>query len=872
MKRICILAFLLGLSLFSHGQELAKKLYTTYRAEVAPVINGNLNDDAWQDGSWAGDFIQYEPYEGRKPSQETEFKICFDDLHLYVAFKAYDTAPDSITNRMSRRDNADGDMVFIVFDSYHDLRTGFTFGVSSAGVRFDQIMSNNGNSEDSSWDPIWQAKAKIYDWGWAAEMKIPFTQLRFQKNSNDVWGLEAARIIFRHNEQSLWQHIPRSAPGFIHAIGELEGLHEVEPRKQLDITPYVVGAYNNYEAEEGNPFADGSDFGGNIGFDAKIGVTNNLTLDLTMFPDFGQVEADPSEVNLSAFETYFEEKRPFFIEGSSITSFNVGLGDGDAGNDNLFYSRRIGRRPHGDPSLESGEYAKVPHFTDIIGAAKLTGKTKNGWSIGVLESVTKEVKAEIDNSGNRSDQIIEPLTNYALARLQKDFNEGNTIIGAAVTNTIRNLDNTDLTWLHKNATTAGIDFQQRFNDKNYMFNLSLYMSNVQGSEEAIANTQKAPARYFQRPDADHLEYDETLTSLTGHGGKLEFGKIGGKWNFIFLNTWKSPKMEINDMGFMREADNMINVLWTGYNWTEPFSIFRSLGGGINFWTSFDFGANFLGNGYEGNMNAQFNNFWSGGIGGGYSDHQTSNGMLRGGPSILVPDSWRLWYRIGTDQRKKVSFVFFVNHNRAGEKSRNSNTFSTSMTIRPHNSLNISLTPSYSTTKAEMQYFSGMTLNDKDRYVFASLDQQIISLSLRVNYNITPDLTIQYWGQPFSGNIRFNEYKIITDPRAEEYSDRFHTWDNETEITLSDDVYTVSTADYSFDFDNPDFKTNEWLSNLVVRWEFLPGSTAYLVWSQTRGYTGGPGDYNLGDNLDYLFSDKKANNTFLIKFSYRFGLR
>ena len=308
MKKLSLLILLIAISILSNAQELPKKLYNTFRISEAPVINGDLNDIAWQKTEWEGDFTQHEPYEGRLPSQPTEFKICFDDDNLYIAVRAHDSAPDSITNRMSRRDNADGDMVFVLFDSYHDLRTGFVFGLSSAGVRFDMIMANNGQSEDPSWDPIWQAKSKVYDWGWAAEMKIPFTQLRFQKNSSEVWGLLVARQIFRHNEMSFWQHIPRNAPGLVHAVGEMRGLEGVEPRKQFDITPFAVGSFNTYEAENGNPFADGSDLNGNIGFDAKIGVTNNLTLDLTVFPDFGQVEADPSEVNLSAFETYFRRE------------------------------------------------------------------------------------------------------------------------------------------------------------------------------------------------------------------------------------------------------------------------------------------------------------------------------------------------------------------------------------------------------------------------------------------------------------------------------------------------------------------------------------------------------------------------------------
>lgn len=869
MKKLFLIASLIGASFLTHGQEpLSKRIHKAYRINETPIINGDLNDNVWSEGEWDGDFTQHEPYEGRKPSQRTEFKVCFDDLNLYVAIKAYDSAPDSITSRMSRRDNGEGDMVFIELDTYHDLRTGFVFGVSSAGVRFDMIMVNDGQSQDPSWDPIWMAKAKIHDWGWAAEMKIPFTQLRFQKNSNEVWGFIAARQIFRHNELDLWQHIPKTAPGFVSLMGELDGLGGVEPRKQFDIMPYAVGAINTYEEEVGNPFADGSDLKGNIGFDAKIGITNNLTLDLTMSPDFGQVEADPSQVNLSAFETYYQEKRPFFIEGNSITNFNVGLGDGDAGNDNLFYSRRIGRRPHGYPSLNDGEYANIPRFTDILGAAKLTGKTKNGLSIGILESITREVKAEIDDQGDRSHQVIEPLSNFALLRVQKDIKEGNTIIGGALTSTIRKLDGVDMDWLHKDATTGGLDFTQFFNDRNYKLSAVLYMSNVRGSEEAIARTQRSSARYFQRPDAEHISYDDTRTSLTGYGGKLEFGKLGGKWNFLFMNTWSSPELEINDMGFSRSADRILNVAWTGYNFNEPFSIFRSININNDVYTVWDFGGNLNGVGYEYNGNFNFKNFWYGGFNGGFNFKQVSNTLLRGGPSILTPNSMRFNYRLGTDNRKKVSLFFSNSFNRDVEGSGANTSFSLSLTLRPINTLSISLTPGYSITKNELQYF----FSEDDRYFFSSLDQKILSMSLRINYNITPDLTIQYWGQPFSGDFKFSNYKVITDPGAEEYTDRFHIFTEGSEITSIDDEYTITTADYTHNFDNPDFMTNEWLSNLVVRWEFLPGSTAYLVWSQTRGYDGGPGRYNLSENLDDLFSDKKANNTFLVKFSYRFGLR
>ena len=860
--------------LLGQSEYLPKKVYEAYRVEVAPVINGVFDDEAWQQGNWEGDFTQLEPYADRPPSQQTEFKLAFDDANLYIAIKALDSAPDSITNRMSRRDNGDGDMVFVVFDSYHDLRTGFTFGLSSAGVRFDMIQSNNGQHEDPTWDPIWLAKAQIHDWGWGAEMKIPFTQLRFNKKSKAVWGFEVARQVFRKNELSLWHPIPRNAPGFMHAMGELDGLQTIEPRKQLDLTPYSVAAMHTYETEAGNPYAAGSDFKYNVGLDGKIGVTNNLTLDFTINPDFGQVEADPSEVNLTAFETFFEEKRPFFIEGKSITSFNVGLGDGDVGNDNLFYSRRIGRRPQGYPSLENDEYASVPRFTRILGAAKITGKTEKGLSVGFVEALTADTKAIIDLDGTERKETIEPLTNYSLARVQKDFNKGNSIIGGAVTSAIRKLDGTEMDYLHQNATTAGIDFTQYFKERNYMLNGALYMSNVQGSEEAVSNTQQSSARYFQRPDANYLTFDETRTALSGVGGKLEFGKIGGNWNFLFMNVFKSPGLELNDMGYMQLSDNVLNVLWTGYNFTEPFSIFRSLNLNNDVYISNDFGGQITGIGYEYNINADFKNFWGAGIGGGWNFHDVSNRMLRGGPSMYLPNNGRIRYRVMTDDRKAFSAGFFGNHNWGAEDYYKRNSYTLFMTIRPMNTLSISLLPSYSHNLQELQYVSRQDMNDEDRYIFGKIDQRVLSMSLRINFNITPDLTIQYWGQPFMASGEYTDFKMITDSKADSFTDRYHIYSS-GQISLVDNTYTINededmNVDYSFD--NPDFTVDEWLSNLVIRWEFMPGSTAYLVWSQTRNYYIQDGNFELGDNLNNLFTGDKATNTLLVKFSYRFGLR
>lgn len=467
---------------------------------------------------------------------------------------------------MTRRDEVDGDYVGLSFDSYHDLRTGFTFLVSSTGVKMDLMHINDGQVEDPSWDPIWHVKSAIHELGWFAEMKIPLTQLRFEKNTDEVWGVEIFRLNYRESEMSFWQPIPRNTSGLVHMYGELDGLEDIEPKKIFDLMPYAVASYENYKAQEGNPFLSGSDFIPNAGLDGKLGVTNNLTLDFTINPDFGQVEADPSQVNLTAYESFFREKRPFFIEGNNITSLSIGVGDSEMGNDNLFYSRRIGKSPAGYARLENGEYSKTPRNVRILGAAKLTGKTKDGLSIGVIETVTPRTYARIDSAGHRSKQEVEPLTNYFIGRVQKDFNKGNTMIGGMLTHTYRDLkavedlENSPLNYLHSSALTGGLDFTQHFNDKNWKLSINTAFSQVEGSEEAISATQMSARHFMQRPDATHMDYDPSRTSLSGTGGKMEFGKIGGNWNFMLFSTFKSPGFEINDLGYIRAADDMMHAL------------------------------------------------------------------------------------------------------------------------------------------------------------------------------------------------------------------------------------------------------------------------------------------------------------------------
>ena len=879
MKRIIFICCALTFCAFARGQApLDQKSYSVTLAKTPPVIDGVINDDEWAQGEWAGDFIQFQPNDGKPATQKTEYKVLFDENNIYVAIKAYDNAPDSISRFVTRRDNLDGDWTGIAFDSYHDLRTAFCFFVNAAGTKFDEIITDDGNSEDSSWDAIWFTKTEIQSWGYSVEMRIPLTQLRFRISDGGTWGMTAVRYLYRKQEQSFWSYIPRNNSGIVHVFGTVSGFEGIKPKKQADITPFAVASFEHSQKEEGNPFATGKKNYLNGGVDGKFGITNNMTLDLTINPDFGQVEADPSEVNLSAFETFFSEKRPFFVEGKNITSFSVGVGDGDLGNDNLFYTRRIGRRPHISPDEddENKKFVKIPNATTIIGATKLTGKTADGLSIGVIEAVTAEEKAEIDSLGHRSYQTVEPLTNYFVSRVRKDLNKGNTLIGAGYTNTHRFFDGTDINSLVTSANTGGLDFTQYFKDKNWFLSANAAFSVLSGSAESIENIQTSSIHYFQRIDAKYVRLDPTRTSLSGHAGNVQFGKTGGKWKFVLFGLWKSPGFDLNDVGYLRRADALQLIAWSSYMFNKQFSIFREIRLNSNYWNEWDWGGTYLDMGGNFSVSAKFTNLWYLGMGSNLNSTEVSNTMLRGGPSMKNASSINYWIYANTNQSKKVYFEVNYYTTKGFDDAYNYYGAEIDAIFKPGRAFSLTIAPSFSKSYNRTQYISETSMGSDPRYILATLDEDILMMSLRLNYNITPELTLQYWGQPFLATINYKDYKMVTDPHAKKLAGRFHTYTgSQISYNAADNYYDIdenSDGVTDYGFSDPKCNYDQFLSNFVVRWEYRPGSTIYLVWSQTRNYYNPDAEKSVPNNVGNLFSENTPDDIFLLKFTYRFGLR
>ena len=844
-----------------------KRIYNTVRIEnCKPVIDGMLDDECWKQGEWSGNYSQQMPVEGALPSQQTEIKILYDDENIYVAIIAHDNEPQRIDRQMGRRDQFQGDIVGVNFDSYFDHRTGFEFNLTAAGVKIDLMLTNDG--WDTNWNAVWEGEVSHQDSSWTAEMRIPLSQLRYGKNPEQVWGLHSWRWINRNHEEDQWNLIPRDIAGALYGFGELHGLKDLPRVSRVEFIPYTVGKIRTYPKEEGNPFSDGTDPALSFGIDGKFGIGSNFTVDYTINPDFGQVEADPSELNLTAFETYFEEKRPCFIEGRNI--FNFGVEDNQ-----LFYSRRIGQSPSYDPVLNDGEYAKKPDNTSILGALKLTGKTQKGLSVGIVESLTQREFADVSSPGDDHRLEVEPMTNYFVGRVQKDINNSNTMIGGMVTSTYRDLGHVYMNGLARSALTGGLDFRHYLKNKTYYIDFKSMLSQVNGSTESITGLQRESSRYYQRPDVPHLKLDTTATVLSGHGGSLEFVKgANGKWRFGIGTHWSSPGMELNDLGFQNSADMLLQGQTLGYVENTPRGFFRAYEfefTQINLW---NFGGEYLFSEFELETEFLFANKWNLHAEISRNGKALNTHLLRGGPGVYVFGTIRQDYFMSTDGSKNVSLGLGYENDYYDDKISHGHEFHTEINWKVTTSLEVTPEFSFDKNVYDYQYISGYTSGQEERYLLGRLDRKTYAITLRLNYAVTPEITLQYYGSPYITMGKYSHFKTLADPDANAAGNVFRTC-TDSEIaydpgTRMYDLFNSTNPEPEYSFSNPDFNFRQFRSNLVARWEYRPGSVLYLVWTHNR-----TSDEDItNDALDYNFRGlfrEQAENVFLVKFSYWFSL-
>lgn len=844
----------------------------------AITVDGKITEEVWQRAQWQSNFIQRNPRDGLPASFKTEFSVAFDEEHLYVAARAYDPEPDKIKAILTRRDNyTQSDWLYVSIDSYHDNRTAFEFGLNAAGVKHD-LRRFDDNNMDDDWDAVWDGRVNIDEKGWTAEWCIPFRELRFNSAEELQWGLQVYRELPRlNNELAVWNYWSQSEQGFVSRYGVLRGLKHIKVSRPLYFMPYVANQVK-HSANLATPIDKSKyDVLFNMGGDLRYTSSKGLTYNLTINPDFGQVEADPADFNLTEYETYFGERRPFFIEGANIFRYQLGVGDGDGSANTLFYTRRIGRIPTNQPySDENKEVVTTfrPENTSIFGALKVTGRIANGLSIGLMDALTSEEKGTVYYSDKTKDvSVVEPMTNYWVGRLQQDFNNGQTTIGGILTAVNRRL-NDNLLYMHKAAYTGGIDINHEFLQRQFTFNGAVAFSNVQGDTLAIQRTQKSPTHYFQRVDADYLEYNPQATSLSGSYWRgfisKNTGHIRGAVGCIAYN----PGFEVNDLGFNNQADRINQFTWLQYRQWEKGRLFRQYTINLNQWATWNYGGERINLGGNINMHFTFNNNWSTGFGfnrnlGGYDPS-----INRGGPAIYSDKNYSIWTYVNSDARQAIYSGLFASYyqSRDGVLSYQ---IQPEITWRPRQNVQLTAQINYNHLNDTWAWIGkALDENNEYRYIWSKLHRNLLSLTLRSDVTLTPNLTIQYYAQPFFTAGNYFDLMELVAPRSKNYEQRFRQFGEQIKLNPETGKYEVDKnldgmSEYTFR-GQTDFNYKQFRSNLVLRWEYQTGSTLYLVWSQ--GFT----DYepmqpfDLKRDFGHLFQTN-GDNVLMIKVSQLISL-
>jgi hypothetical protein len=862
---------------------VAVRVMKAVRAPGSIQIDGKLDEAAWAAAVPSGDFTQSYPKIGAVPTDPTEIRVLYDDAALYIGARMFDARPDSIAAQMARRDASGiySDWLHVVIDSYHDRRNAFRFSVNPRGVPKDVLHSDDRN-EDINWDAVWEVATSVDSLGWVAEYRIPFSQLRFSgaaKGAERIWGIQVQRDIARRNQRDSWSPWKQTDPGYVSFSGDLVGIVDIPTPRRLEVMPYVSTKVTREPGDRANPFFHATEAKPSAGADLRYGLPGGLTLTATANPDFGQVEVDPAVVNLSAFESFFPEKRPFFVEGASIFSLGTIRGGPSFGSQQVFYSRRIGRPPQRFPNAQ---YIDRPDATTILGAAKVTGRVGK-WTVGVLDALTAEESARtVDASNLRSTTPVEPMTNYFVGRVRRDFRGSNTILGFGGTAVNRDLSDSVFTnLLRSRAIVASGDFEHRWRNREYTLTGAFSRSLIGGSVPVMINAQRSSARYYQRPDADYLEVDPNATSLYGYSSALGFNK-SGTWGVSATAKQVSPGFEVNDLGFMGRVDYRNFGANVNYNNQTPGKLLRSytLGAGTNH--AWNYGGNKIWTSMFTSSSLNFTNLWSAYFGGEYDPGEIDDRLTRGGPLGRQPTQYGTYLEIDSDTRKPLSYFIYSDY--YGDVADGySTTLQVGLTVRPSSSIRVTVTPSLSRYRNTIQSVGGVTdalatSTFGRRYLFSDLHQTTVSATTRVEWTLSPALSFQLYAQPFASSGEYGGFKQLAAPATENYL--VFGRDSGSTITPVVDPTTQNIVSYSvdpdgagaataFSIDNPDFRTHSLRGNAVVRWEYRPGSALFFVWQQERSdYLPFEGNFRPGREARQIFG--RPSNVFLVKATYWFA--
>jgi uncharacterized protein DUF5916/cellulose/xylan binding protein with CBM9 domain len=838
-----LIVVLLGVAAAAHAANWPEHpQLRAVRVKVPPVIDGDLSDPAWQSAPEFTDFTQHDPDDTKPPTMRTSVRIVYDDTAIYFGAKMSDPQPP--TAILLRRDTfGDFDFLSINLDPQLDRLSGNAFTISPVNEQLDTVLYND-IGEDTSWDGVWESATKITADGWTAEVRIPFSQLRFPDKPVHVWGVNITRRTVRNNEWVRIVNTPKGQTGFVSHFADLVGIEGIHRGRPLEVVPYTVGRTDLRSGLAGDPLVGAHETRADGGVDLKYGLTSSLTLTGTINPDFGQVEVDPAVVNLTQFETFYPEKRPFFIEGLNIFRFADSPAPSHFNFFNtptMFYTRRIGRAPQG---VIDAEFVNLPAQTTILGAAKLTGKVPGGWTIGVIDAFTDAERARFVSGGTFGRQEVEPMTNYFVSRVTKEIGSS-ARVGFMLTDVDRHLPQ-ELSYLRRSALTGGVDGYTRLGDQSpWIFEGSVYGTQVRGSGEAIVETQEAPQRYYQRPDATSFQVDPSRTSLTGWGGTAMISKADGLWRPVVQVQTYSPGFETNDIGFMQRADIISPSAIMQYVNQTVTPHFREKDMYVGVWENRNFDGDELDHGVYINWFGTTSNYWTPNFTLLVSPESFDDRLTRGGPLAKSAFYWSSDASMGTDTRKNFSAQ--ISGHRDGARDGSFGDFIVlTLNARPKPNLQLSVAPKFNRGHNTTQYVTAF--DDATavgtfgrRYVFATLDERTFELDTRADWTVTSRLSFQLFLQPFIASGDYHDFRSLVAARTRNYAP------------------TAPTS-------NPNFNLRSLRGNAVVRWEFRPGSALYVAWNEGRAGVAPIGDFRLGRDLRAI-SGAPSHDVFLVKVSY-----
>ncbi len=869
---LILLAILTGKA-FTESAVPNQKQVQAVRAKDKISLDGKLSEPEWKDVYATSNFVQADPKEGTEPTEKTLVDILYDDDAIYFGARMYDSEPSKIEARLGRKDvEVTSDSFYVYIDPYHDGRTGYYFGINASGTQYDGTLMND-SWNDSSWDGVWEGKATLDDKGWTAEIRIPYSQLRFTQTDHYTWGINFKRTISRKNENDYLAYTPKNGSGFVSRFPDLVGIENIKPKRTLEVIPYFTSRGEFFQNEAGDPFNNGADYDPGFGGDAKLGLGTNLTLNATANPDFGQVEVDPAVVNLSDVETFYPEKRPFFVEGSNIFNFGEG-GASDYWGFNwwgpdIFYSRRIGRPPQRE--VDDVEFTDIPDGTRILSAMKLTGKLAN-WNLGTMHAFTGREYGQLSDAGVTWEEEVEPLSYYDVSRMQREFNSGKQGLGFITTIASRSFKDDALRdEINSSALVFGIDgWTFLDNQKSWVISGYTAASRVNGNEARITDLQEGSRHYFQRPDQDYLSVDPNATSLSGAIGRVAVNKEKGNVLFNSAIGFISPGFDVNDVGFMFRADQINGHVGAGYKWTVPGKYFRYFDVLAAVFRSYDFDLNDTWNGVWIRNRVEFTNYYALETSFAVNPEETiDNSLTRGGPSSLNLPGFEINLTFNSDARKK--WVYGANFSSYEADTQRFRAGGGSLEYKPSSNISISMQPRFEYSLIPAQYIDTYDDPSADftygkRYVFGELDQKTFSAGLRLNWTFSPTLSLQLYGQPLISTGKYADFKELAAPRT--FS--FNHYQQTGIISFDGDTYVIDPdgpgPGLPVEFDNPDFNFKSLRGNAVLRWEYKPGSTLYFVWTQTREEDTPNGDFRFRKNLGDIWN-LPADNIFMVKFTY-----